>query len=233
MFGDGVTTTVRLTNRSAVACSGPDFSLPASGWLPTKRTRGFQDGSADAASNSRTMSRFVLPTSVINVPGRQSGLIVRARSAMCATGAQSTTRSAWATADFASAAISVIAPRRRAVSSVAGSRAKAHDRTGQLTTARAPARAIPRSGRRRRWRHNSILSWPGQVPSAAASPKLDDALSPGRQSRNCNRCPRNVKAAGGIRRWQVERPTSIRRPRQAVKLQGRQHTHQIGRIDTC
>ncbi len=95
--GSGVKMHQRFSNRSAKPASGPDFSVPASGWPGMKCTPAGTCGCICAMTDA-----LVEPTSVRIAPGFSAGAISSATSPDAPTGTETTTRSASCTASAAS-----------------------------------------------------------------------------------------------------------------------------------
>src|SRR5919197_858046 len=131
----GVRMHQRSTNSSAKPASGPEFSVPATGWAGTKCTPAGMCGDM-----SRTIMPFTEPTSETIVPGARCGAISAATAPQAPTGIATITRSA------PSAAAALVSTTWSATPSSATRRRVAADRAVATIERAAPcaraARAI-------------------------------------------------------------------------------------------
>ena len=93
LSGSGVRMVQRPSNRSSRAASGPEFSVPATGWAGTKCTPLGMCGSMSAITVC-----FTEPTSDTMQPGLSDEAIAAAAGPQAPTGVQTITRSASFTA---------------------------------------------------------------------------------------------------------------------------------------
>src|SRR5690348_3030719 len=128
--GGGVSSAQRPWKSVVKPESGPEYSVPATGWAGTKCTPAGTSGPM-----SRITDCLVDPTSVRTAPGSKCGAIAIAMSANAPTGAHSITPSAPCTAQPASVSIRSAKPSSRTRASVWAVRA---------VTTTSPARS-PRS----------------------------------------------------------------------------------------
>src|SRR5471030_2667945 len=91
--GSGVRMVQRPSNRSSSAASGPEFSVPATGWAGTKCTPFGMCGSMSAITVC-----FTEPTSEMMQPGLSDEAIASVAGPQAPTGVQTITRSASSTA---------------------------------------------------------------------------------------------------------------------------------------
>src|SRR5580698_4015040 len=86
--GGGVSSAQRPSNNEVNPESGPEYSVPATGWAGTKCTP-----TGTSGPTSRITDCLVDPTSVKMQPGAKCGAIASAMPAYAPTGAQSITQS--------------------------------------------------------------------------------------------------------------------------------------------
>ena len=102
----GVTTVTRPSNRSALAAAGPRRWLPAIGCAPTNRPR----RDRRRFSQAETIEAFVLPASVISVPGLTAASIASSSPGIDPTPVATRTTSASATPAARSRVVRVTVP---------------------------------------------------------------------------------------------------------------------------